>query len=548
MIERAYLPIVVAVLVFSALSASGPVVGAAPHDDPFPEPDGIRGNVDFWIRVFAEWNTGQVAVHDLDHPALIYEVVELPGPSEGRYTEEQTKFVEALRERWEGHLYAIEQKLAKGQPLEEIEKKWVLHVSEVAGSGSLVRIHERVRTQRGLRERFRAGLERSSRYLDRIRRIFRDAGLPEDLAYLPHVESSFQYHAKSPVGATGLWQFTRSTGKRYLTINSAIDERLDPIAASDGAARYLRDAYEKLGTWPLAVTSYNHGVHGMLRAKKRFGSDFTRIYREYDGRTFGFASKNFYAEFLAARAIALDPLRYFPEGYQPEPPDDHDSVVLEHRATPARIARAFGIPLDELTALNPAWSRRAVQKGLALPADTVVWVPDGSEERVAELAVPHGWIDDDGFYVVQPGDTLSDIAQSFGIGLSTLRRLNGLSGGDSLIHVGDRLRLDAPGSAATHVVARGESLYEVARRHGTTVQALRRLNGMPAGSSLIRPGQSLRLPGDGAREREHVVRRGDTLLRIASAYGVRLAELLSANTLTVHSVIHPGQTLRIPGR
>jgi membrane-bound lytic murein transglycosylase D len=345
--------------------------------------EALGPNVEFWTRVFSEWTLGQVVIHDKEYPAIIYEVIDLPGPIGEAYTREQRDWAESFRGDWEHYLHHLERKIAARKPLEEIDKQWALHFATVVGSDKLEGAHKRVRSQRGLRERFRAGLERSFRFDGAIREILREHGLPEDLAYLPHVESSFHHGARSSAGAAGIWQFTRGTGKRYLTINSAIDERLDPIAATRGAARYLRDAYDKLGSWPLAVTSYNHGVHGMERARARFGTDFEKIYREYDGRLFGFASKNFYAEFLAARRIAGEPHTHFPEGYTPEPEFDLDSLVLDRRVTPYWLASEYDVSLEELASLNPGWSRRAVTKGLRLPVGTEVWLPKGTLESAA---------------------------------------------------------------------------------------------------------------------------------------------------------------------
>lgn len=346
-------------------------------EEPFPELEALRPNVDFWIRVFSKWTRRQVVIHDLDHPLIVYEVVDLPGEIEEGYTDEQTLFLEKVREDWKRFLHGMEERILAGEPLLGIEQEWVVYLAANLGPAGLAGAHERIRSQRGLRESFREGLRRAARYEGRMRQILRDQGLPEDLAYLPHVESAFRDDAVSPAGARGLWQFTRSAGRRYLTIDSTVDERLDALAATRGAARYLSDAYAQLLSWPLALTSYNHGVQGMQKARERFGTDFERIYREYDGRLFGFASKNFYAEFLAARKIAGEPARYFPEGYEAEAPIDLDELRLEQRTTPESLARTYGVPLKELAALNPAWSSRAVERNAALPAGLVVWLPAG---------------------------------------------------------------------------------------------------------------------------------------------------------------------------
>jgi membrane-bound lytic murein transglycosylase D len=544
-------------LAAEAAAASPGTPAAAPQiaPDPFPEFEEVRPNVEFWKKVYATWGRGQVAVHDLEYPGVIYEVVELPGPSEERYTEQQIDFVEDLVESWQDRLRAIQRKVADGLPLDEPEKRIVLEIVAHAGSARLEDAHERVRTQRGMRERFHRGIEISYRYMEPIRRAFVEAGLPTDLAYLPHVESSFQARARSSAGAVGIWQFTRGTGRRYMTINSALDERLDPIVAAHGAAAYLREAFDKLGDWPIALTSYNHGVGGMSKAVQQFGPDYPRIFREYRGRTFGFASRNFYAEFLAARAIALDPDHYFPAGFAPEPSFDLDRVLLPIRTTPARVARAHGLDVDELAALNPAWSSRAVRSGLALPRGSSVWLPAG----MLALQATRGFepvytaAGDRQTYSVQPGDTLSEIARAHTISVTRLRELNGMGASESLIRVGQRLRVGEPAPDApdggVHVVSAGENLGSIARRYGISVAVLRSLNGMAADAHLIRVGQRLVVGGAAAAagsQATHVVRRGDSLIRIASHYGVRLHELLRYNRLTETSIIHPGQRILIP--
>jgi membrane-bound lytic murein transglycosylase D len=544
-----------------AVSALGALFGlalclapqnAAHAKDPFPEYEAIQGNVEFWIRAFSEWTLGQAAVHDLRHPELVYEVVDLPGDVIGGYTKEQRDYLEQVREGWKDYLAYIEGKAARGDELSDLEKSWVLHIVEVIGPDGLAGAHERVRTQRGLRERFREGLERAARYEGLIRDVFRAHGLPEDLAFLPHVESSFQYHARSSAGATGLWQFTRGTGRHYMTINSTLDERLDPVAATRGAALYLRDAYDKLETWPLALTSYNHGVQGMLKAKERFGTDFAAIYEGYDGRVFGFASKNFYAEFLAAREIARATETYFPEGFDPEPSFDLDNVILEQKATAKSIARVYEVDLDELVDLNPAWSSRAAKRGAAIPEGTQVWLPAGKLEQLTQGGIPLPAPPGIGVaqtYVVRRGDTLSGIAKSNRVTVSLLRDLNDIPRSESLIRPGQTLILAVEEEELVHVVQRGDTLTEIAAAYGVTLGALRDANEISRSSSMIRAGQELRLPtGAVYREpnRKHVVLRGDTLLEIALRYGIRLTDLLRVNTLSTDSIIRPGQTLSIP--
>lgn len=546
-------------LLVAGLSVPAQEAPAPPAPDavpePFPQFEEIADHVAFWTRVYAEWSQAQVAVHDMDYPGIVYEVVDLPGPIEPRYTEAQSEFVERLVERWEKQLQSLEKESARKKPrLSDEEKTWALLLTTRGGTDAVRGAGSRVRTQRGLRERFRRGIEIGYRYDDAVRRILAEAGVPEDLAFLPHVESSYQARARSSAGAVGVWQFTRGTGKRFLTITSAVDERLDPLAAAHGAARYLAGAFEELGDWPIALTSYNHGVAGMRRAVQEHGADYRAIFGGYKGRLWGFASKNFYAEFLAAREVASNPQRYFPEGLNAQPPFEQDALRLDSRTTPARLARVFGVELEELAALNPAWTRQAVEAGHSLPQGLNVWLPLG---RLAELAGDgrepdysvSGWIDRGGAYVVQPGDTLSLIADTYGTNVARLRELNGMPAGDSLIRAGQRLRLDDGEDAAVHVVARGDTLSTIAREYRMRVSVLRHLNGLAPNESLIRVGQKLRVVGEaGGAPEFHIVRRGDNLTLIALRYGVRLVDLLLHNHLSEQSIIHPGQRILIPHR
>lgn len=282
--------------------------------DIFPRPAEIEPQVDFWRKVYSKWGRSQFAVHDKVHMDIIYDVFDLPGETGDILTVGQKAYIQERFYNWKSRLNALEDKMAAGLPLDANEKELLRYVAEKTGHANAIRgASERLRYQRGLKERFMRGLEIGRRYDDQFRRIFRNAGLPEDLAYLPHVESSFQYNAHSSAGALGIWQFTSGAAKMFMNDSSAA-ARLDPINSTHGAARYLAYAYDKLGSWPLAVTSYNHGIGGMQRARNIYGHDFMRIVKNYDHPQFGFASRNYYAEFLAARDIASDPQLYFSNG------------------------------------------------------------------------------------------------------------------------------------------------------------------------------------------------------------------------------------------
>ncbi|WP_232056702.1 MULTISPECIES: lytic transglycosylase domain-containing protein [Methylomonas] len=288
----------------------------------FPKPAELEPAVDFWRKTYAVWQRSEVAYHDDRYMNVVYEVMTLPGYVGEGLTAEQKRLMSERRDYWKGQLAGLESKLRYNAPLtpqdrmliDKFERAGLSVNTVLAGAG------DRVRAQRGTRERFKRGMEISGRYNLQFRKIFRDAGLPEELALLPHVESSFQPAARSSAGAVGMWQFTKAAAQTFMPGNNRVDQRLDPFISAVGATRYLSYAYGKLGDWPSAVTSYNHGIGGMKRAQSNMGKDFARIVRYYDGPAFGFASRNYYAQFLAAREIAANTDAYFPEGIRYEEP------------------------------------------------------------------------------------------------------------------------------------------------------------------------------------------------------------------------------------
>ncbi|MDP3903385.1 MAG: lytic transglycosylase domain-containing protein [Methylococcaceae bacterium] len=294
----------------------------ATYSGVFQKPGELEPAVEFWRKTYAVWHRSEVAFHDDRYMDVIYEVMVLPGYVAEGLTSDQKAIVSQRRDFWKVQLAGLENKLRYNAPLNANDRQLI---AKLQSSGHQLNkllngASERVRSQRGTRERFKRGREISGRYAPQFRKIFRNAGLPEELALLPHVESSFQPAAKSSAGAVGMWQFTKSAAKTFMPGNGRIDQRLDPVASAHGAARYLSYAYGKLGDWPTAITSYNHGIGGMKRAQSQAGRNFSNIVAAYNGPAFGFASRNYYAQFLAAREIASNPKQYFAEGVQYESP------------------------------------------------------------------------------------------------------------------------------------------------------------------------------------------------------------------------------------
>jgi membrane-bound lytic murein transglycosylase D len=213
-------------------------------------------------------------------------------------------------------------------------------------------------------------------------KIFSEFGLPSELTALPHVESSFQIGAYSKSGAAGIWQFMRSTGKRFMTINYAVDERRDPIKSTIAAAKLLKENYDELGNWPLAITAYNHGLNGIKRAKAKLKSDkIVDLINYYQGRRFGFASSNFYASFLAALEVSDNHPKYFP-GFRFYKPFNYDSFKLPNYINISALSKHFKMTIDEIAHYNPSLRPPVLKSEQYVPAGFEFHIP---KNRIANL-------------------------------------------------------------------------------------------------------------------------------------------------------------------
>jgi membrane-bound lytic murein transglycosylase D len=466
----------------------------------FPVPEEIQPNVDFWRHVYGVWSRGQVAFHDNEYMGVVYEVSELPGGVRESYTSEQRAWVKSREALYRDRLRSLERKVRERAPLSSSDKQLLAKIEQGAGKGAVYGASDRLRSQRGVRERFKRGLEISGRYDPYFRQVMSAKGVPEDLAYLPHVESSFQTHARSSVGAAGIWQFMPATGRDYgMQVNRTIDERLDPITCADGAARYLSAAHRKLGSWPLAITSYNHGKGGVARAKSQYGDDIGKIVKNYKGRAFGFASRNFYASFVAAREVADHPNRYFPEGVRFEEPWSNERLVLRSPMPAHHVANHYGVSTASLARLNLHWRDPAVEGRAQLPAGSTVWLPPGSTRRVA--GQPPAYRDRTTVPATATLVVRNDSRSNKRVAKTGTARL--ASTADSTrpkTSVAKPARAQSSASAAKsapkyHVVKPQETLYRVSVNNGISVDKLRKLNRLGPKDNTIRVGQKLRVSG-----------------------------------------------------
>ena len=367
-----------AVIVTAVLATAAPAF-AGPSDLPT---DGLESRIEFWKKVFTQYGEDDVIIHDRLHVNLIYDVATRA---------DQAGKIAAVRQA----LDEIRDNLATPENL-SVTAQQIQTVISAEGipltEASLADLRDNVHTQVGVKERFRQGVVRSGRYVEAFQQIFERQGVPPEIALLPLVESSFENRALSYAGAAGIWQFTRGTGRLYLNVNRKLDERLDPARATRAAARLLHDNYTALGSWPLAITAYNHGRAGMLRAQGEAGPEITNIIEQYRGPMFGYASMNFYSEFLAAVEVYNNYEQYFGQLTLDKPPGTQSGA-------PA---------LTRVAATSSAKGR--VQTAKARASDR---------------------------YRVRKGDTLTDIAQRFGVTVRELMDSNNLR--NSVIFAGQIL-------------------------------------------------------------------------------------------------------------
>lgn len=401
--------------------------------DPFAPPPGLVKQVEFWKMIFSRYHSNQVVLHDSENLSVVYRVIELgPDPRlSGRGIVFGNESIDREKRRILETIRRIEKKIGRRESLDNEETQVAQLVSRLGDDDQFQGAAQRIRAQRGLSDRFARGLEVSGRYLSQMERVFQSEGLPLELTRIPLIESSFNLNATSSVGASGIWQFMRSTGKRFLTIEEALDERRDPFSATLAAARLLKENYNALGDWALAITAYNHGKEGMLRAVRAVGTkDIVDVIRDYRGRAFGFASRNFYAEFLAALDVEKNQHALFSE-LAWQPPVEYEEIPFDSFIPLDIFLRRSGLSKQELIELNPALGHSVVMGKLYVPKGFRMKVPAGS---MAQAVEGYNSIPEDARYRRQKavyrshrvlaGNRRARIARRYRVNVGNLKRVN----------------------------------------------------------------------------------------------------------------------------
>jgi membrane-bound lytic murein transglycosylase D len=346
------------------LFAAGFIPLAHAEEILFPVPKQLEKNVDFWTKIYGVYPTSSVIIHDKEDLSVIYQVIDFDDYF-SISTDWQSKWalVDEEKEKYRAALQKLAEmtKPIAWDSLDVVQRYVYIEWAHVSDDAKYSRALENIRAQLGLSDRFRESIQRSGYYWNHIEAIFKEYGLPLELCYLPHVESLFNYESYSKAGAAGIWQFIQHTGRLFLTIDEAVDERVDPVSATVAAAKLLKKNYNELGSWPLAMTAYNHGLNGMKAARDQFGnSDFGLVYDQFKSRSFGFASKNFYAEFLAAMHVAQNYETYF-GAIDIAAPIRFQSVELLEPLYVKQVSEIFEVTVDTLIAYNRAFRPAALR-------------------------------------------------------------------------------------------------------------------------------------------------------------------------------------------
>jgi len=411
---------------------------------------------------------------------------------------------------------------------------------------------------------FLRALKRSGRYRPKIVAELKEAGLPEELSWLPLIESGFNVKALSRARALGLWQFIPSTGYKFgLKRDRFIDERMDPDKATLAAIAYLKELHNIFGDWTTVLAAYNCGEGRVLRVIKtqnvNYLDNFWDLYERLPRETARYVPR-----FLATLHILNAPEKYGIDLAQIDPPIVYETATIDRQIHLRDAAKVLGVPESTLREMNPELRYKILPPasyGLKIPVGTSSQLLAQIDDiRPASLPQP-AYV----YHRVRSGETLSTIARRYRTSVARIKRANNLNS-SHFIRAGKRLKIPGKGTTyasqpeqpqsspsripAFHVVRRGDSLWNIARKYGTTTQDIQKLNGL-TGTHLYQ-GQKLKLaaaPGPSKQTvdgmKTYQVKSGDSPFKISQIHQMPLDRFLKINRLSPRSTIFPGQQVYV---
>lgn len=358
----------------------------------FTVPAGMEDRVQFWKDIYTKYTSEQGVLHDSQYVNLVYENLDF-GDITARADLTLRQKEKARRKRVDDMKKDV---VARFKRLQELKSGEGLTGEDARYWEMFAKIDEpkkfleagkkgRIRFQLGQRDIFTKGIYQSGRYLRQMEEIFAQQGLPRELTRLPFVESSFNLRARSRVGASGIWQFMRSTARLYMRMDNSADERNDPLRATVAAAKKMRDNFTMLKSWPLAITAYNHGPAGVKRLTEKMGTtDIVELIDVRKGR-FKFASASFFASYLAALDVERNADKYF-GALEIMPELRGAEIQLTKNQSHKELMKWFGGDLELAKVLNPHVTEGVWKGSAALSRRHILRVPLLQESQArAEL-------------------------------------------------------------------------------------------------------------------------------------------------------------------
>lgn len=423
------------------------------------------------------------------------------------------------------------------------------------------------RFTRGEKRFFIESYRRSGKYRPYIVAKLREAGLPEELSWLPLIESGFKVKALSPARALGLWQFIPSTGYKFgLKRTQYVDERIDPEKATMAAIAYLKELHSIFGDWSTVLAAYNCGEGRVLRVIRtqnvNYLDNFWDLYQRLPLETARYVPR-----FLATLHLINNPEKYGLTLPTLDIPRNYEILQVNRQVHLKNIASAIKAPLDQLKALNPEL-RYSI-----LPSERyALKIPPGyGATLLASLdSIPVSKTPQRAFvwHRVRRGESLSTIARKYRTSIKRIKQANNMYRSNTIV-AGKKLKIPQRGTVITtatkssrrtpvpssgvYRVKRGDNLWILAKRFGTTTKKIQNLNNMKNNNLHI--GQRLQIPGakknkmatasKSSGTSSYRVRSGDSPFAIAKRHGMPLARFLSLNNLTARSKIYPGQKVNV---
>jgi membrane-bound lytic murein transglycosylase D len=404
--------------------------------------------------------------------------------------------------------------------------------------------------------------KRSGKYRPQIVKALKAAGMPVELSWLPLIESGFKVNALSRARALGLWQFIPSTGYKFgLKRNKYIDERIDPVKATQAAIEYLKELHQIFGDWSTVLAAYNCGEGQVLRVIRsqniNYLDNFWDLYERLPRETARYVPR-----FMAALFIINNPEKYGLDAISVDDPLEYETLTVSKQIHLKNIAKEIDVDENILRELNPELRYRILpqeQYPLKVP-------PGKGGVLLANLDnIPISYPPQPAYvyHRIRPGESLSTIARRYHSSVGKIMRANNLRR-SSYIVAGRKLKIPQRGTMAyrpkidrakdftipsTHTVRRGDSLWIIAKRYGTTTKEIQSLNNLQ--TTQLHIGQVLKLPGykeekiDTGDLKVYLVKRGDSPFDIAQLHNMSLKRFLRINLLTPNSTIYPGQKLFI---